>query len=124
QVRVVGLTNSRHMVFSEEGLNLESWKDSLEQGQPAELETFVQTAIQRNLRNSIFVDVTANDKVAAVYEKLLSRSISVVACNKIAASGPLAYYHKLKRLANDYNCSFLFETNVGAGLPVIATLND
>lgn len=124
QVRVVGLTNSRHMLFSEEGLDLENWKESLDKGEPAELNVFVQAAIQRNLRNSIFVDVTANDKVAAIYDQLLSRSITVVACNKIAASGSLDYYHKLKRLASEFNCRFLFETNVGAGLPVIATLND
>ena len=78
----------------------------------------------RNLRNSIFVDITANDKVASVYDQLLEKSISVVACNKVAASSAYDNYKKLKDLAREFNSQFLFETNVGAGLPVIATLND
>ena len=70
------------------------------------------------------MDITANDKVAAVYDQLLQKSISVVACNKVAASSAYSNYKKLKDLAREFNCQFLFETNVGAGLPVIATLND
>lgn len=124
QVRVVGLCNSRKMLFSEEGIDLCKWKDELSNGVPAQLGQFVEAVIQRNLRNSLFIDVTASDKVASVYDQLLSKSITIVACNKIAASGSLGYYHRLKRLASDFNCRFLFETNVGAGLPVIATLND
>ena len=83
---------------------------------------FVDEIISRNLRNSIFVDITANDKVATVYEQLLEKSISVVACNKVAASSAYDNYKKLKDLAREFNCQFLFETNVGAGLPVIGTL--
>lgn len=124
QVRVVGLCNSRKMLFNEDGIDLGKWKDKLSNGVPAQLGQFVEAVIQRNLRNSLFVDVTASDKVASVYDQLLSKSITIVACNKIAASGSLGYYHRLKRLASDFNCRFLFETNVGAGLPVIATLND
>lgn len=124
QVRVVGLCNSRKMLFNEDGIDLCKWKDELSNGVPAQLGQFVEAVIQRNLRNSLFVDVTASDKVASVYDQLLSKSITIVACNKIAASGSLGYYHRLKRLASDFNCRFLFETNVGAGLPVIATLND
>ncbi|MEI9908468.1 MAG: hypothetical protein WDO71_01620 [Bacteroidota bacterium] len=71
-----------------------------------------------------FVDITANDKVAAVYDQLLKKSISVVACNKVAASSAFTNYKELKDLSREFNCQFLFETNVGAGLPVIATLND
>ncbi|HMH24605.1 MAG TPA: hypothetical protein VK563_22645, partial [Puia sp.] len=78
----------------------------------------------RNLRNAVFADVTANNEVAASYDRLLQKSISVVACNKIACSSPYGYYKKLKDLAREYNSLFLFETNVGAGLPVIGTLND
>ena len=78
----------------------------------------------RNLRNSVFADVTANGEVAACYAALLQRSISVVACNKIACSSPYRNYRHLKDLAREYNARFLFETNVGAGLPVIGTLND
>jgi bifunctional aspartokinase / homoserine dehydrogenase 1 len=78
----------------------------------------------RNLRNSVFADVTANREVAACYAALLRQSISVVACNKIACSSPYKTYRHLKDLAREYNARFLFETNVGAGLPVIGTLND
>ena len=124
QIRLAGLTNSRHMLFKEEGIALANWQEELSRGEPAQLDQFVQGVIRRNLRNSVFVDVTANESVAAVYDEFLEKSISVVACNKIAASGSLDYYRRLKRLAREFNCRFLFETNVGAGLPVIATLND
>lgn len=124
QVRVIGLSNSRKMIIEEDGVAMDRWKEKLDKSGPADLQRFVDSVISRNLRNSIFVDVTANDKVASVYDHLLQKSISVVACNKIAASSPYNNYKKLKDLAREYNSQFLFETNVGAGLPVIATLND
>lgn len=124
QVRIAGLSNSRKMIFNEEGINPGQWKEELDQGTPADLQKFVDEIINRNLRNSIFVDITANDKVASVYDQLLQKSISVVACNKVAASSAYSNYKKLKDLAREFSCQFLFETNVGAGLPVIATLND
>jgi aspartokinase/homoserine dehydrogenase 1 len=124
QVRVAGLSNSRHRLIKEEGIDLGRWREELEAGQPADIDQFVSEAIARNLRNSIFVDVTANEKVASVYDKLLQKSISVVACNKIAASSAYENYQRLKELAGEFNSRFLFETNVGAGLPIIGTLND
>lgn len=124
QVRVAGLSNSRHRLIKEEGIDLTKWREELEAGQPADIDQFVAEAIARNLRNSIFVDVTANDQVASVYGKLLQKSISVVACNKIAASSAYENYQRLKELAGEFNSRFLFETNVGAGLPIIGTLND
>lgn len=124
QVRLAGLANSRRMLLSDEGIDLGSWKASLDAAPVADLQQFIDGIISRNLRNSIFVDITANDKVAAVYDQLLRKSISVVACNKVAASSAYNNYIKLKDLAREYSCQFLFETNVGAGLPVIATLND
>jgi aspartokinase/homoserine dehydrogenase 1 len=124
QVRLVGLANSRKMVIDEEGIDLQSWKNRLDEAGPADLQSFVNEIISRNLRNSIFVDITASDKVAGVYEPLLKKSISVVACNKVAASSAYDNYTQLKNLAREFTCQFLFETNVGAGLPVIATLND
>lgn len=124
QVNVVGLSNSRKMLIDESGINLVNWREKLDGGEKANLQVFVNEIISRNLRNSIFVDITANDVVASVYNQLLQKSISVVACNKIAASSAYSNYKKLKTLAREYNCQFLFETNVGAGLPVIATLND
>ncbi len=124
QIRVVGLSNSRRMVIDEEGISLNNWKEKLDGGEIASLQGFVDEIINRNLRNSIFVDITANDKVATVYEHLLRKSITVVACNKVAASSAYTNYKKLKDLAREFNSQFLFETNVGAGLPVIATIND
>lgn len=125
QVRITGIANSRKMLFADEGIQLGSWKEQLEQnGEKSDLDKFAENIISRNLRNSVFVDVTANAAVADIYHKLLVKSISVVACNKIAASSPYDNYRHLKSLASEYNASFLFETNVGAGLPVIGTLND
>lgn len=124
QVRVIGIANSRKMVFNEEGIDLANWKAALDKGEPMDLQGFVDTIRSKNLRNSVFADVTANDTVATVYDQLLSKSVSVVACNKVAASSSYDYYKKLKDLAREYNAFFQFETNVGAGLPVIGTLND
>jgi aspartokinase/homoserine dehydrogenase 1 len=127
QVRVTGIANSRKMLFADNGhdIDLKEWKAALtEEGEPMQLTKFVDTVIQKNFRNSVVVDVTANEDVAKVYEQLLSKAVSVVACNKIAASASYAHYSELKSLAKEYNALFLFETNVGAGLPVIGTLND
>ena len=124
QVNVSGLSNSRKMLIDENGIKLNEWEQKLQAGKEANLQKFVEEIIDRNLRNSIFVDITASDNVATVYDQLLKKSISVVACNKVAASSYYSNYKKLKDLAREYNCRFLFETNVGAGLPVIGTLND
>jgi bifunctional aspartokinase / homoserine dehydrogenase 1 len=124
QIKIAGISNSRKMILNEEGIHIANWKAALDAGLQANLQQFVDDIINRNLRNSIFVDVTANDAVAMVYNQLLQKSISVVACNKVAASSDYKYYKKLKDLATEFNCQFLFETNVGAGLPVIATLKD
>jgi aspartokinase/homoserine dehydrogenase 1 len=124
QIRVMGLANSRKMLISEEGIDLDNWTGDLDNSEPANLEAFTDAMIKRNLRNTVFVDITASEKVPSVYEKLLRKSLSIVACNKIAASSAFDNYKKLKDLAREFNCRFLFETNVGAGLPVIGTLND
>lgn len=124
QVNVAGIANSRKMLFNDEGIDLAKWKELLEKGESMNLNSFIDIIKNKNLRNSVFVDVTANDDVAKVYEQLLTKSISVVACNKVAASSAFTNYKKLKDLAREFNCHFLFETNVGAGLPVIGTLND
>lgn len=126
QVRVTGIANSKQMLFVDNGneIDLRNWKDALKNAQPMELERFVDTVIDKNLRNSVFVDVTANADVAAIYNRLLEKSISIVACNKIAASSPYSNYSQLKSTAREFNAEYRFETNVGAGLPVIGTLND
>jgi bifunctional aspartokinase / homoserine dehydrogenase 1 len=124
QLRVVGLANSRKMIFSNEGIDLRQWQQELENGQPMQLDEWIAGITVRNLRNTVFADVTANAEVASRYASLLQKSISVVACNKIACSSVYGNYRLLKDLAREYNARFLFETNVGAGLPVIGTLND
>lgn len=124
QVRVVGLANSRTMAFNDEGINLKNWKDVLGGGEASDLSRFIEIMQTKNLRNSVFVDITANESVAMAYDKVFQKAISIVACNKIACSSSYAYYQKLKEEARDHNVSFLFETNVGASLPIIGTLND
>ncbi len=123
-VRVVAIANSKKVAINEEGLDLGKWETELQAAAPMKLDALVNFIREKNLRNSVFVDVTANEDVAKSYEALLQKSISVVACNKIAASSAYANYEHLKNMAREYNTSFLFETNVGAGLPVIGTLND
>jgi aspartokinase/homoserine dehydrogenase 1 len=124
QVRVIGLANSRKMLVQEEGIDLNNWQAELEKAEQMHLGNFLKIIHSKNLRNSVFVDVTANREVALGYEQLLLKSISVVACNKIASSSPYNYYRRLKDLSKEFNAAYFFETNVGAGLPVIGTLND
>ena len=123
-LRVAGLSNSRTMLFNEEGLDLTNWKEQLQSGERATLDGFFEEAKSLNLRNSIFVDVTANKDVSNLYAKYLKESIAVVACNKIACSSAQENYDELKQLSLQYNAPFLFETNVGAGLPIIDTLSN
>ncbi len=124
QIQIIGLANSKKILVHEEGIDLGNWKELLQEAPAGNIHDFVNGIIEKNLRNSVFVDVTANGEVATVYGALLEKSISVVACNKIAASSTYADYRKLKSQAREFNSMFLFETNVGAGLPVIGTLND
>mgnify|MGYP002361496655 FL=1 len=124
QIRVVGIANSKKMYFNEEGVDIANWQSEIQKGEAMNLAAFTSTMQTKNLRNSVFADVTANDELATIYGNLLQKSISVVACNKVAASSPYVYYKKLKDLANEFNSQFLFETNVGAGLPIIGTLKD
>ncbi len=124
-VRAVGLGNSKKSVFNEEGIDLNDFKSQIADfGTASSAESFADLILEKNLRNSIFVDVTASGEVVEVYPKLLEKAVSVIACNKIAASREYKNYQKLKDLAREYNANFLFETNVGAGLPIINTLND
>ena len=123
-LRVVGVASSRRELFDDEGLDLTNIKTRLEDAGPSQIEAFTQAIVDKNLRNSIFVDVTASAEVVEAYPKLLKRSVSVIACNKVAASSEFERYKMLKDLAREYNADFLFETNVGAGLPVIKTLED
>ncbi|MFH1119027.1 MAG: bifunctional aspartate kinase/homoserine dehydrogenase I [Bacteroidota bacterium] len=124
QVRVVGIANSRKMLLNEEGIDLGTWKEQLNDGIKTGLDDFLAFIADRNMRNAVFVDVTSDESVANCYARLLKKSVAVVACNKIATSSPHENYDLLKNLAREYNTSYLFETNVGASLPIIGTLND
>ncbi|NJB35147.1 bifunctional aspartate kinase/homoserine dehydrogenase I [Croceivirga sp. JEA036] len=121
-VRVIGISNSKKMIFDEGGIALTQWKTALDAGEKTDRAAFIQKVKELNLRNSIFVDNTANAAIASTYSDYLSNSISVVTCNKIACSSEYQNYLSLKQLAKKYNAPFLFETNVGAGLPILDTL--
>ena len=122
-VRVIGISNSRKMYFDEN--KIKDWKKKLsDKGDAASIESFVAKMKQINLPNSVFIDATASDNPIPFYEQILASNISIVTPNKRACSGKLPYYQKLKHLSVRHNSKFLFETNVGAGLPVINTLND
>jgi aspartokinase/homoserine dehydrogenase 1 len=124
-LRIVGLANSRRMVFDEAGIDPINFEFTMANSEtPADPQMFADLIIEKNLRNSIFVDLTASAEVVEIYPKLLQKSVSIIACNKIAASSDYEKYSRLKNLAREFNAKFLFETNVGAGLPVINTLND
>ncbi len=124
QINIVGIANSKKQLINLEGIDLSHWRDQLAAAPTGNINDYVAAILEHNLRNSIFVDVTAHATVADCYAQLLSKAVSVVACNKIACSSPYAHYAKLKSLARNYNAAFLFETNVGASLPIIGTLND
>lgn len=123
-VKVIGLSNSRKMLFSDGGIDLSQWKESLDGAEAQDNDNWFETITDLNLQNSIFVDITANEAVANSYDRYLRESIAVIACNKIACSSDFSKYKELKSLSKKYNAPFLFETNVGAGLPIINTLNN
>jgi aspartokinase/homoserine dehydrogenase 1 len=124
QINIVGIANSKKYLINTAGIDLNHWTDQLAAAPSGTIQNFVNAIVNHNLRNSIFVDITANASVADTYAQLLSHSVSVVACNKIACSSAYAHYAKLKSLAQSHHAVFLFETNVGAGLPIVSTLND
>ncbi|MCE7991637.1 MAG: bifunctional aspartate kinase/homoserine dehydrogenase I [Roseivirga sp.] len=123
-IQVVGIANSRKAHFDEQGMDLNHWQDSLANGQDGNIEGFVDQMKSMNLRNSVFIDITAAKSISEVYQQLLESSISVITPNKIAATREMSKYLALKWATRKYGSQFLFETNVAAGLPVISTLND
>ena len=124
-VRIIGITNSKKMYFNTDGIDLNNWKSNLiNNGIALDLDVFSTKVKELNYRNSIFVDNTANAKISTLYADYLRNSIAVVTCNKIACSSEYSKYQELKYLSKKYNAPFLFETNVGAGLPIIDTLKN
>jgi len=124
EVKVVGITNSRKMFIDENGISLENWKETLEQGDKANLESFIQQMKLMNLSNCIFIDNTASPLLARFYKEMFESNISIVTCNKIANSSSYQEYKLLKDTARRRGVDFFYETNVGAGLPIIRTLKD
>lgn len=124
-VRLRGITNSRKMLADIKGIRLDSCREILKtDGEKADISSFIANMKKMNLRNSVFIDCTADAKVAARYSEILTDYISVVTANKIACSSEYAYYQKLKSIANERGVRFMFETTVGAGLPIIKTISD
>ena len=124
EVRVAGVSNSRTMAFAERGLDLGSWRQARDAGEPGGAAAFVARVVAMNLPNAVVVDATAGPDVPALYDRLLNASVSVATPNKVALSGPQADYDRLKALAARRGVQFRYETNVGAGLPVVSTLGD
>ncbi len=124
-LRLIGLTNTRKMLFNEDGIDLGTWSDTLDEiGVEADLKGFAERLIQLNLTNSIFVDCSASEYVAALYEQLLAESVAISTPNKVATASAYSRYLGLKKLAADNSTVFAYETNVGAGLPLLGTLHD
>ncbi|TGD59754.1 bifunctional aspartate kinase/homoserine dehydrogenase I [Flavobacterium humi] len=123
-IRVIAISNSQKMHFDEDGIHLNHWKEVLQNGEENCMEAFISKVEKLNLRNSIFVDNTANTSIAGIYDRFLKQNVAVVTCNKIACSSGFENYRNLKVLSQKYNAPFLFETNVGAGLPIIDTLKN
>ena len=124
KLNVVGIASGHKAMFAREGLELTDFRAQLAQAEDSNLQRLHDEVIGMNIFNSVFVDCTASAEVAGLYKDFLQHNIHVVAANKIAASSDYATYHELKSIAQQRGVKFLFETNVGAGLPIIRTIND
>jgi bifunctional aspartokinase / homoserine dehydrogenase 1 len=124
-IKVLAVANSKKMYFDNDGISIRNWREILEKSdEKTNIEKFIDNMKSANMPNSIFVDCTASENITSFYPKILSSNISIVTPNKKANSGIYGYYKQLKDIANEHNVRFLYETNVGAGLPVISTLGD
>ena len=123
-LNVVGIASGHYAVFDRDGIDLNDYRDTLKAGGESNLARLKEEVIGMNIFNSVFVDCTASDEVAALYKDFLNHNISVVAANKVAASSDYENYKELKQTARRRGVKYLFETNVGAGLPIINTIND
>jgi aspartokinase/homoserine dehydrogenase 1 len=124
KINVVGIADEFKMLFSREGINLKNYKEEMNtKGVPVTPELLCNEILNMNIFNSVFVDCTASPQIAGLYQTLLENNVNVVAANKIAASSTYDSYIKLKETARRSGVKYLFETNVGAGLPIINTMN-
>ena len=124
KLNVVGIASGHNAMFRREGLELDNFRERLRQAEPSNIQRLHDEVIGMNIFNSVFVDCTASEEVAGLYKDFLTHNINVVAANKIAASSDYANYSELKHIAQKRGVKFLFEANVGAGLPIIRTIND
>lgn len=124
KLNVVGIASGHNAMFRREGLDLENFRENLKNAEPSNIQRLHDEVIGMNIFNSVFVDCTASEEVAGLYKDFLTHNINVVAANKIAASSDYANYSELKHIAQKRGVKFLFEANVGAGLPIIRTIND
>ncbi len=124
KLNVVGLSGRSHAVYDRDGIDPARWREILAQGEEGGVARMVREIGEMNMANSVFVDCTASPEVAEQYEWLLRHNVNVVAANKIAASSPYDHYARLKETARERGVKWLFETNVGAGLPIIGTIGD
>ncbi len=124
KLNVVGIASSHNAIFSRDGIDLDNYQEQLKASEPSSPEKLRDAIIGMNIFNSVFVDCTASADIAQLYQSFLERNISVIAANKIAASSKYSNYIRLKTTAMMRGVKFRFETNVGAGLPIIGTIND
>lgn len=124
RLNVVGIASSRNAIYNRQGLPLDNYREALKASAPSNIKRVTETINDMNLSNAVFVDCTASKEVAETYQELLEHNVNVVAANKISASGKYELYQQLKHTAITRGVKFLFETNVGAGLPIIGTMND
>jgi aspartokinase/homoserine dehydrogenase 1 len=124
KINLVGLANSRKMMILPECIDIDNWKDLLDDGRKTDLSEFINEIAALSLRNSVFIDCTPSEAVAGLYKKLFNSYVSVVTANKIACSSAYSNYRDLKSTAQSRGVRFIYETNVGAGLPIINTIND
>ena len=125
KIKLVGISNSRKMIFDRDGIDIHNYKEALDTSEKeSSLNGFVKQVKEMNIYNSVFVDCTASEEVVSIYKEILKSNVSIVAANKVAASSKYEEYIELKEIAKKKGVKFLFETNVGAGLPIINTLND
>ncbi|NGM62893.1 bifunctional aspartate kinase/homoserine dehydrogenase I [Sphingobacterium sp. SGG-5] len=125
EIKVVGVSNSKKMYFNGDGVALDTWREELEaEGEVADLSGFVERMKRMNLPNCVFIDNTASKLPATYYEDIFKANISIVTCNKIANSGDYAQYRLLRDTARRHGVDFFYETNVGAGLPIVRVLKD
>ncbi len=125
KVNLMGVANSRRMYLDKKGISLANYREILKNsGEKCDISGFIQQMTRMNFRNSVFIDCTADDKVAGTYGEILTKYVSIVAANKIACSSEYKYYQKLRSIASERGVRFMYETTVGAGLPIIKTIND